>query len=69
MQRCGLCLDGYPTLLLDVHRVEDLRFHLALSEPAATLDQAIGKRRLAVVDVRNDRKISDVIHQRGRLST
>jgi hypothetical protein len=31
---------------------------------AATLDQAVGQRRLAVVDVRNDGKISDVIHQR-----
>jgi hypothetical protein len=26
------------------------------------LDQAIGKRALAMIDVRNDRKISDVVH-------
>ena len=69
VQRSGLCLDGYPTLLLDLHRVENLRFHLAICKSPATLDQAICKRRLAVIDVRNDRKISDVIHQRERLST
>jgi hypothetical protein len=41
-----------------------LRFHLAVREATATLDQAISERRLAMIDVRNDRKISDVIHQR-----
>jgi hypothetical protein len=69
VQRGGLRLDGYPTLFFDVHRVEHLRFHLAFGEATATLNQAICKRRLAVIDVRNDRKISDVIHQRERLST
>ncbi|MCY1380166.1 hypothetical protein D9M69_679590 [compost metagenome] len=69
VQRGGLRLDGYPTLFFDVHRVEHLRFHLAFREAAATLDQTVCERRLAMIDVRNDRKISDVIHQRERLST
>jgi hypothetical protein len=30
LQRSGLRLDGYPTLFLDVHRVEHLGFHLAV---------------------------------------
>ncbi len=68
LQRSGLRLDGYPTLFLDVHRVEHLRFHLAFFESAATLDQTIGQRRFAMINVRNDRKISDVLHQRKRLS-
>jgi len=64
LQRSGLRLDGYPTLFFDVHRVQDLGLHLALRQPAAPLDQAVGQRRLAMVDVRDDGKISDVIHQR-----
>jgi hypothetical protein len=64
LQRGGLRLDGYPTLLLDVHRVQHLGFHLAVREPATALDEAVSKGGLAVVDVRNDREISDVIHQR-----
>jgi hypothetical protein len=39
LQRGGLCLDGYPTLFLDVHRVEHLLFHLAVLKSATTLDQ------------------------------
>ena len=58
----GLRLDRDSTLALDVHRVENLRFHLAVGEPTATLNQTIGERALAMIDVRNDRKISDVIH-------
>jgi hypothetical protein len=45
-----------------------LRFHLAVFESAATLNNAVGERRFAMVDVRNDGEISDVIHQREHLS-
>ena len=54
LQRGGLRLDGYPPLLLDVHRVEHLLAHLAISEAAATRDESIGQRGLAMIDVRND---------------
>jgi predicted thioredoxin/glutaredoxin len=37
-------------------------------QAATALDQAVGQRGFAVINVRNDRKISDVIHQRERLS-
>jgi len=67
--QCGrLGLDGYPTLFLDVHRVEHLGFHLAVGQAAAPLDQPVSQRRFAVIDVRNDREISDVIHQREATS-
>ncbi len=64
----GLGLDGYPTLFFEIHRVEHLLFHLPIREAAATLDQAVCERRFAMIDVRDDRKVSDVIHQRERLS-
>ena len=56
----GLRLDGDPALLLDVHVVEHLACgHLALGQAAGGLDQPVGERRLAVVDVRDDREIAD----------
>ena len=55
-----LRLDGDAALALDVHRVEHLLLHVARLEPAGRLDQAVGKRRLAVVDVGDDGEIADV---------
>jgi hypothetical protein len=54
-----LRLDGDPALALEVHLVQELRLHLALGERARELEQAIGQRALAVVDVRDDREIAD----------
>ena len=54
VQRGGLRLDGYPPLLLDVHRVQHLGLHLTIGQPAATLDETVGQRRFAVIDVRDD---------------
>jgi len=58
-----LRLDGDATLSFNVHGVEHLGFHLPILQPAATLYQSIGQRRFAMIDVRNDGEISDVIHQ------
>ena len=62
LQRRGLRLDGDAALALQVHGVEHLLFHLALGQPAAQLDEAIGQRRFAVIDVGDDGKIADVLH-------
>ena len=51
--------DRDAALALQVHRVENLVHHLALGQRPGVLEQAIGQRRFAVVDVRNDREISD----------
>ena len=67
-ERSGLRLDGYPTLFFNIHGVENLRAHLPVLQTAATLDQSVCERRFAMINVSNDRKISDVIHQRERLS-
>ena len=52
-------LDGDAALALQVHGVEHLLHHFALGEGAGDLEQPVGQRGLAVVDVRNDREIAD----------
>ena len=52
-------LDGDAALALEVHRVEDLRLHLTRLQRAGELEEAVGQRRLAVVDVGDDREIAD----------
>ena len=54
-----LRLDRDPALALELHRVEDLLAHLALRDGVGQLEDAIGERRLAVVDVRDDREVAD----------
>ena len=61
-ERRRLSLDGNAPLAFEVHGVQDLSFHLAVGEAPAALDEAVGKCRLAVVDVRDDREIADVQH-------
>ena len=63
VQRSGLGFDGYPAFLLDIHRIEHLSLHLAFGQATAALDQAVSQRRFAMVNMRNDGKISDVLHQ------
>src|SRR5471030_2194967 len=58
----GLRLDGNAAFALEIHGVEHLRIHLAVGQAAAQLDDAIGERRLTVVDVRNDREVTNMIH-------
>ena len=53
-------LDGDAALALQVHGVEDLRRHLALLQRAGHFEQPVGQRRLAVVDVRDDREITNM---------
>ena len=63
MQRGCLRLDGDAAFFFDVHRIQHLGLHVAQLQPAAALDQAVGQRGLAVVNVGNDGKVSDVLHQ------
>ncbi len=55
-----LRLDGDAALALDVHRIEHLLDHLARLEPAGELNEPVGERRFAVVDMGDDREIADV---------
>ena len=59
-QADGVRLDGDAALALEVHRVEDLRFHLARLQRAGHLEEPVRERRLAVVDVGDDGEVADV---------
>jgi hypothetical protein len=56
----GLRLDGDAALALDIHVVEVLRAHVAIRDGARDLQHAVGQRRLAVVDMRDDAEVADL---------
>ena len=62
LQRDALRLDRDAALALEVHRVEHLILHLARRKPSAQLNEPIGERGLAVIDVRDDGEIADPFH-------
>ena len=62
VERGGLRFNGNAALFFNVHGVEHLRTHFAQIQAAAVLDEAVGKRRFAVVDVGNDGEVSDIFH-------
>jgi hypothetical protein len=57
-----LRLDRDPALALQLHRVEHLGAHLRGVDRPGDLEDAIGQRRLAVVDVGDDREVADAVH-------
>jgi len=56
-----LGLDGDPPLPLEVHGVHVLLSHLAGIHRTRQLEDAVGQRRLAMVDVGNDREVADAV--------
>ena len=63
-ERDRVALDRDAALALELHVVEHLVAELARSHAVARLDQAIGERRLAVIDVRDDAEVANVLHGR-----
>ena len=59
VQANTLGFDGDAALSFQIHGVEHLRGHFALAERARQFQQAIGKGRLAMVDVRDNAKVAD----------
>src|SRR5690606_8141974 len=57
----GVQLDRDAPLPLQVQRVEHLLVHLALGQRAGALEQAIRERGLAMVDVRDDTEVPDML--------
>ena len=55
----GVQLDGDAALALEVHRVEQLVAHLALLHRAGGLDEPVGQRGFAVIDVGDDAEVAD----------
>ena len=60
-ERHALGLDRDPTLTLDIHRIENLRRHFPFGQSATGLNESVRQRRLAVIDVRDDREISNIV--------
>ena len=56
----GLRLDRDAALPLELHRVEQLLPHLAAGDRVRQLEDAVGQRRLPVVDVGDDREVADL---------
>ena len=57
----GPRLDRDPLLALEVHRIEDLAHHLAAFDRVGLLQQPVGERGLAVIDVRDDREVAQAV--------
>ncbi len=55
----GVSLDGDAALAFQVHGIEHLGLHFARGERSGELEQAVGQRGFAVIDVRDDREIAD----------
>ena len=53
-------LDGNAAFPLDIHRVQQLLFHVAFGDCARQLDQPVGERRFPVVDMRHDGEIANL---------
>ena len=58
-----LRLDGDAALALELERIEHLILHLAGFEAAANLDEPVGQRGLAVIDVGDDGEVAYPLHQ------
>ena len=59
-RRTAWALIVMPALALQVHLVQVLGAHVAALDGVGQLQQAVGQRRLAVVDVRHDAEVADV---------
>ena len=57
----GLRFDGDPAFALDIHRIQHLLDHFAFGQPAGELNQPVGQRGFAVVDMRHDREVADIV--------
>ena len=61
-QRRRLRLDGDAALAFQVHRIEHLAVHFTVGQAAQAVDQPVGQRGFAMVDVGNDGKVANVLH-------
>ena len=65
----GVTLDCYSALALQLHVVKHLGLHVLGLDGAGVLEQAVGQRRLAVVDVRYYAEVANMFHIVGSLSS
>jgi hypothetical protein len=55
----GVGLDGDAAFALQIHGVEHLRLHFAGSERSGQLQQAVGERGFPMVNMGDDREVTD----------
>ena len=60
----GVALNRDAFFALEIHRVEQLIFHLALFDGFCVFEETIGERRLPVVNVRDDAKVANMANVR-----
>ncbi|GAA4648372.1 hypothetical protein GCM10023116_06390 [Kistimonas scapharcae] len=60
IQRYTLSLDGDTTFALKLHRVEHLLLHFPITQTTTMLDEPVSQRRFSVVNMGDDRKISNM---------
>ena len=58
----GMALDGDAALSFQIHVVEHLGLHVLASHSVGELEQSVGERALAVVDVRHDAEVAYCLH-------
>ena len=57
-----LCLDGNATLALYIHGVEHLRFHFAVGQPPAEMNNPVRQCGFAMINMGNDREVANMLH-------
>ncbi len=62
IERDALCLDRNAAFALEIHRVQHLVSHLSRLQSTAMLDEPVRQGRLTVIDMRNNREVSDLVH-------
>ena len=58
----GMALNRNTTFLLQVHIVEHLIFHVPNIDSLGYLQHSVGEGRFAMIDMRNNTKITYLIH-------
>ena len=67
-ERDRVALDGDAPFTFDVHLVQQLISEFSLRDTAAGLDEPIGQRGFAVIDVGDDAEVSDEFHENASCS-
>lgn len=57
----SLAFNGDATFAFDIHAIQELRLHVALRHRSGQFEDAIGQRGLAMIDVRDNGKIADIV--------
>gem|GEM_PF-5763882 len=62
VERDALRFNSNAALAFQVHGVQYLGCHFTIRQATANLDNTVRQRRLTVVNVSNDRKVTYVLH-------